>query len=108
MAVAAQKGLESKYPGLKGDNTGTHADIVPDKVTGLYTLCFTDTKKMGFKATLEKFKSYSTQVPVISRGLGKEQVLLGFPDKCAAVDALSDNFDSEEFPKMHIAPSSRG
>ena len=75
---------------------------------GLYTLCFTDTKKMGFKATMERFKSYSTQAPVICRGLGKEQVLVGFPDKCAAVDAFSDNIDSEDFPKLHITPSSRG
>jgi len=107
MAMAALKGLKQKYPHLEGDTSGSHADLVPDKVSGLYTLCFTDSNKKKFKATLDMFKKYSKQLPIISRGLGKEQVLVGFEDKDAAVEAFRDNLDSTEFPQLHIAPTSR-
>jgi len=107
MAAAALKGLKQKYPQLEGDTSGSHADLVPDKVSGLYTLCFTDSNKKKFKATLDMFKKYSKQLPIISRGLGKEQVLVGFEDKYAAVEAFRDNLDSAEFPQLHIAPTSR-
>ena len=107
MAMAVLSGLKHKYPGLEGDTTSTHVDILPDKKTGLYTLCFTDTKRLRYKATMERFKVYSKQPPVISRGLGKEQVLVGFHDKNDAVKAFSENLDSDEFPKLHIAPGSR-
>ena len=56
---------------------------------------------------MERFKVYSKQLPVISRGVGKEQVLVGFHDKNDAVKAFSENLDSEVFPNLHIAPGSR-
>ena len=70
MTMAVLTGLKHKYPGLEGDTTGSHADIVADKETGLYTLCFTDTHRKRYKATMVKFREYSKQLPVISRGLG--------------------------------------
>ena len=108
MAMAVLQGLNHKYPGLEGDETGKHADIVKDVETGLFTLCFTDSKRKRFKATMEKFRVYSKQPPVISRGLGAEQVLVAFHIKEEAVQALKENFDSEEFPELHVAPVSRG
>ena len=108
MAMAVLQGLNHKYPGLEGDETGKHADIVKDVETGLFTLCFTDSKRKRFKATMEKFRVYSKQSPVISRGLGAEQVLVAFHIKEEAVQALKENFDSEEFPELHVAPVSRG
>ena len=108
MAMAVLQGLKHKYPGLEGDETGKHADIVKDVETGLFTLCFTDSKRKRFKATMEKFRVYSKQSPVISRGLGAEQVLVAFHIKEEAVQALKENFDSEEFPELHVAPVSRG
>ena len=108
MAMAVLQGLNHKYPGLEGDETGKHADIVKDVETGLFTLCFTDSKRKRFKATMEKFRVYSKQSPVISRGLGAEQVLVVFHIKEEAVQALKENFDSEEFPELHVAPVSRG
>ena len=105
--IAFLNSLKHKYPGLEGDTTSTHVDFLPDEKTGLYTLCFTDTKRLRYKATMERFKVYSKQTPVISRGVGKEQVLVGFHDKNAAVEAFGENLDSDEFPKLHIAPGSR-
>jgi len=107
MAMAVLGGLRHKYPGMEGDTTGSHADILPDKKTGLFTLCFTDTHKKRYKATLDMFKKYSKQPPVISRGLGLEQVLVGFHHKEEAVEAFRENLDSEEFPELHVAPVSR-
>jgi hypothetical protein len=108
MAVAVLQGLKHKYAGLEGDETGKHADIVEDKETGLFTLCFTDSKRKRYKATMEKFKIYSMLSPVISRGLGADQVLVAFHMKEEAVQALKENFDNEEFPELHVAPVSRG
>ena len=108
MAVAVLNGLKQKYPGLKGDTTGSHADIFPDKKTGLYTLSFTDSMNKRYKATMDQFRKYGKKNPIIRRGLGKEQVLVGYEDKIAAIEALRDNIDSAEFPKLHIAPASRG
>jgi len=110
MAMAVMTGLKHKYPGLEGDSTGSHADILPDEETGLYTLCFTDTKRKRYKGTMEKFRGYSKskQLPVISRGLGAEQVLVGFHVKEEAVQAFRENLDSEEFPELNVAPASRG
>merc|ERR1719341_1579837 len=108
MAVAVLQGLKHKYVGLAVDEDGNHADIVKDKETGLFTLCFTDSKRKRFKATMEKFKMYSKLIPVISRGLGADQVLVAFHTKEEAVLALKENFDNEEFPELHVAPVSRG
>jgi len=107
MAVAVLNGLKQKYPGLEGDTGECHTDIVPDEKTGLYTLCFTDSRMKKYKATVDKFKMYSKHQPVISKGHGKDQVVVGFVDKNAAVEALRDNIDSFEFPKLHISPASR-
>ena len=107
MTMAVLTGLEHKYPGLEGDVTGSHADIVPDRETGLYSLCFTDTHKKRYKATMEKFKEYSEQLPIISRGLAVDQVLVGFHKKDEAVEAFRQNQDNEEFPELHVAAGSR-
>merc|ERR1712025_1082334 len=107
MALAALHGLKQKYPGLEGETGQSHSDIVPDEKTGLYTLCFTDSRMKKYRATVDKFKVYSKHQPIISKGHGKDQVLVGFVDKNAAVEALRDNIDSSEFPKLHIAPACR-
>merc|ERR1719186_1124657 len=108
MATAVLLGLKHKYPGLEGDMTGAHFVMFPDKVTGLYTLCFTDTKMKRYKATIEQFKHYSKQLPIISRGLGVNQVMVGFHAKGEAVEALRANLDNEEFPELQVASGSRG
>jgi len=108
MAMAVLQGLKHKYPGLEGDETGKHGDMFKDKETGLFTLCFTDSKRKRYKATMEKFRDYSKLSPVISRGAGAEQVLVAFHMKEEAVLALKENFGSEEFPELHVASVSRG
>lgn len=107
LAMAVLNGLRHKYPGLEGDTTGSHADIVPAKETGLYTLCFTDNNRKRYKATMDHFKQYSKQKPVISRGLGAEQVLVGFNVKEEAVEAFRVNMNNEDFPELHVAAVSR-
>ena len=57
----------------------------------MYTLCFTGSKRKRYKATVEKFKEYSKQLPVISRGLGAELVLVGFHEKEESVEAFRKN-----------------
>ena len=91
LAMAVLTGLEHRYLGMEGDTTGTFADILPDKETGLYTLSSTYTKKKRYKGTMEKFREYSKQLPFISRGLVAEQVLVGFHAKEEAVQAFREN-----------------
>ena len=107
MALAVLHGLKQKYPCLEGETGQSHSDIAPDEKTGLYTLCFTDSRMKKYRATVDKFKVYSKHQPIISKGHGKDQVLVGFVDKNAAVEALRDNIDSIEFPMLHIASASR-
>eukprot|EP00092_Neocalanus_flemingeri_P019000 GFUD01020585.1.p1 GENE.GFUD01020585.1~~GFUD01020585.1.p1 ORF type:complete len:459 (+),score=139.75 GFUD01020585.1:203-1378(+) len=107
MAMAVLNGLKHKYPGLEGDKTGIHSDILPDKKTGLFTLCFTDLKRKRYRATIENFKIYSKHLPLISRGLGADQVLVAFHAKEEAVTALRADLENEEFPELHVAPVSR-
>ena len=106
LAMAVLNGLKQKYPGLEGDTSGSYADIFPDKKTGLYTLCFTDSMNKRYKATMDEFQKYSKKLPIISKGLGKEEVLVGFEVKNDAIEAFRNNFGSVEFPKLHIAPAS--
>merc|ERR1719318_12050 len=94
MALAVLQGLKHKYPGLEGDERGKHGDMFKDKETGLFTLCFTDSKRKRYKATMEKFRVYSQLPPVISRGVGAERVLVAFHTKEEAVLALKDNVGS--------------
>ena len=54
----------------------------------------------------EEFQKYSKKLPIICKGFGKEEVLVGFEDKNDAIEAFRNNFDSVEFPKIHIAPAS--
>ena len=60
MAMAVLQGLKHKYPGLEGDETGKHGDMFKDKETGLFTICFTDSKRKRYKATMEKFSLQSS------------------------------------------------
>jgi len=107
IAMAVLQGLQHKYPGFVGDDEGKFKDLVKDTQTGLFTLCFTDSKRKRFKATMEKFSTYDKELPVISRGLGNEQVLVGFHGKEGAVLALRENIECEDFPGLHVAPDSR-
>ena len=100
-------GLEHKYSGIVGDHAGMFKNIVEDEQTGLYTLCFNDVNRKRFKATMDKFSVYSQVPPVISRGGGSDQVLVGFQEREEAVEALQKNIECEEFPGLHVATVSR-
>ena len=103
------QGILHKYPMMVGDDSNKFKIIVRDSKTGLYTLCFTDSMKKKFKATLEKFAPYSKVLPpVISKGEGEEQVFVGFQEEEDAIVALKENIESAEFPGLHVAPASRG
>ena len=95
MAVAVLNGIKQKYQGLEGDTTGSQADIIPNR----NTLCFTDTTKKRYKATMEKLQMYSKQRPIISKRLGKEQALVGYEEKNAVIEALRDNIAVLSFPR---------
>ena len=53
-------------------------DIEENKDRGLFTLCFTDSKRKGYMATMKRFRIQSKLSPVISRGRGADQVLVAF------------------------------
>ena len=103
IAVAILNGLKQKYPGVLGISSGTFQDFIPDKDTGLYTLSFEDLKKMRYKATLIHFSKYCNEIPVISKGVEDDVIQLGFLLKKEAIDALVNNVDNTDFPKLKIA-----
>ena len=89
---------------------GAHVDIMPDKETGLFTLMFHDKKRKKYSGTLARFKQFcsdSKSGPFISKGVGPQEVLVAYKVKDDAVKALKENLNNEEFPDLHVAPSSR-
>ena len=85
-------------------------DIIPDKETGLFTLMFIDKHQKKYAGTVAVFKQYCTNAksgPFISKGSGQGEVLVAFKIKNDAIKALKENLDNEDFPELHVAPSSR-
>ena len=56
---------------------------------------------------MEHFAQYCKdgERPRIVRGLSKDEVLVCYTDKEAAVNALVENLDSEEFPGVRTVPA---
>ena len=83
--------------------------IVADPSTGLYTLTFTDSKLMRYKATRQHFLQFSKEgkEPVLSRGIGKQEVLVSFASKEAAVKAVEGTLQDENFLALAVISACR-
>jgi len=106
LTIAAFVALKDKYPGLQLVKTGT-ADIIPDKMTGLYTLAFPNKNDLRYPGILEKFRQFCSSPnnpnthPVIKKGEVPQLVLVGFKQKEDAVRALNS------LEEVNVASSSR-
>ena len=80
-----------------------------DPSTGLYTLTFTDSKMMRYTATRQHFLQFCKEgeQPVLSRGTGKQEVLVSFASKEAAVKAVESTLEVENFPGLAAASACR-
>ena len=80
-----------------------------DPSTGLYTLTFTDSKLMRYTATRQHFLQFCKEgeQPVLSRGLGKQEVLVSFASKEAAVKAVEATLQNDNFPGLAVIPACR-
>ena len=78
--------------------------MCPDEA-GHFTLCFTDTQRKGYLATMDMFSKYGK--PMISRGGARDQVFVSFVTKGEALAALLANQGSKEFPCLQPAPACR-
>ena len=78
--------------------------IVADPSTGLYTLTFTDSKLMRYTATRQHFLQFCKEGehPVLSRGIGKQEVLVSFASKEAAVKAVEGTLQDINFPGLAV------
>merc|ERR1712059_110799 len=101
LVKAAMVGLETKYSAL---TVKKQVDMCPDE-GGHFTLCFTDTQRKGYLATMEMFSQYGN--PGISRGEARDQVFVSFLTKEEALAALLANLNNEEFPLLQPAPACR-
>merc|ERR1719431_1752695 len=101
LVKAAMVGLESKYSAIK---VKKQVDMCPDEA-GHFTLCFTDTQRKGYLATMEIFSKYGK--PGISRGRARDQIFVSFVTKEEALAALLANLGSKEFPLLQPAPECR-
>ena len=83
--------------------------IVADPSTGLFTLTFTDSKSMRYTATRQHFLQFCREGehPVLSRGVGKQEVLVSFASKKAAVNAVEGTLQDENFPDLAVIPACR-
>jgi len=98
---AAMVGLETKYSNITAKK---QVDMCPDEA-GHFTLCFTDTQRKGYLATMEMFSQYGK--PGISRGGARDQVLVSFLTKEEALAALLANQESKELKLLQPAPACR-
>ena len=80
-----------------------------DPSTGLYTLTFTDSKLMRYTATRQHFLQFCKEgeQPVLSRGIGKQEVLVSFASKEAAVKAVEATLQNDNFPGLAVIPACR-
>ena len=78
--------------------------IVADPSTGLYTLTFTDSKLMRYTATRQHFLQFCKEGEqlVLSRGTGKQEVLVSFASKEAAVKAVESSWQDENFSSLTV------
>ena len=76
--------------GLRVAETRKPPDIEENKESGLFTLCFMDSKRNRYKANMEKFKIYSKLSPVISRGRGADKVLVAFHMKATGLSTAKE------------------
>ena len=83
--------------------------IVADPSTGLYTLTFTDSKLLRYTATRQHFLQFCKdgEEPVLSRGIGKQEVLVSFASKEAAVKAVEGTLQDENFPALAVISACR-
>merc|ERR1712059_137710 len=101
LVKAAVVGLETKYSAL---TVKKQVDMCPDE-GGHFTLCFTDTQRKGYLATMEMFSQYGN--PGISRGEARDQVFVSFLTKEEALAALLANLNNEELSLLQPAPACR-
>ena len=78
--------------------------IVADPSTGHYTLSFTDSKCMRYTATRQHFLQFCKEGEqlVLSRGTGKQEVLVSFASKEAAVKALESSSQDDNFSSLAV------
>ena len=83
--------------------------MVADPSTGLYTLTFTDSKLMRYTATRQHFLQFCKEgeEPVLSRGIGKQEVLVSFARKEAAVRAVESTLRDENFSGLAVVTACR-
>merc|ERR1712059_226336 len=101
LVKAAMAGLETKYSAI---TVKKQVDMCPDE-SGHFTLCFTDTQRKGYLATMEMFSQYGK--PGISRGGARDQVLVSFVTKEEALAALLANLDSKELTLLQPVAACR-
>merc|ERR1712059_228501 len=101
LVKAAMVGLKTKYSAIA---VKKQVDMCGDEA-GLFTLCFTDTQRKGYLATMEMFSQYGN--PGISRGKARDQVFVSFLTKEEALAALLANLNNEELSLPQPAPACR-
>jgi len=103
LGIAAMEGLKHKYVITQ------QVPIVADPSTGLYTLTFTDSKLLRYTATRQHFLQFCKdgEEPVLSRGIGKQEVLVSFASKEAAVKAVEGTLQDENFPALAVISACR-
>ena len=118
LGIAAMEGLKHKYSitqqvlnlFLYYLTTGIfQVPIVADPSTGLYTLTFTDSKLMRYTATRQHFLKFCKvgEQLVLSRGTGKQEVLVSFESREAAVEAMESTLGDENFPGVAVVSACR-
>ena len=120
LGLAAMAGLKHKYsievkPEVsRGVLTAdlhalSQVSLCPDPASGLFTLTFRDRLAKRYKATMEHFSQYCGQGEhlLLGRGAARQEVLVSFPTREAAVRALRDTEGGQEFPELQVTEACR-
>ena len=120
LGLAAMAGLKHKYsievkPEVsRGVLTAdlhalSQVSLCPDPASGLFTLTFRDRLAKRYKATMEHFSQYCGQGEhlLLGRGAARQEVLVSFPTREAAVRALRDTEGGQEFPELQVTQACR-
>ena len=83
-------------------------DICANPETGLFTISFTDVNKKHYKATMKHFQKFcGGEQLVLGRGAGRQEVLVSFFSREAALKALYGGGEEEGFLGLEVVKACR-
>ena len=95
----------SSTPIIKGQDLDHQLQSIKADGENKFTLAFTNLASLPFSRILAHFGKYSEVIPSIFKGPSNGMILISFESEEEASAALSENFENNEYPWLHLIPA---